>query len=126
MFWKHVHVYILESLVFSSSRSPCQRLSVPEIEECSRLISWEGLSVASFGERKTKNAERELCVQGYREDNGLHLESDADEQLLLFIPFNQVVKLHSLIIRGTPEEGKLEIQTFCAHEAFLQGSSRAD
>ncbi|KAG0615995.1 hypothetical protein M758_5G082100 [Ceratodon purpureus] len=50
--------------------------------------------------------------QGYREDNGLHLESDADEQLLLFIPFNQVVKLHSLIIRGPPEEGPRTLKLF--------------
>lgn len=27
--------------------------------------------------------------QGYREDDGLYLESDTDEQLLLNIPFNQ-------------------------------------
>ncbi len=47
------------------------------------------------------------CLQGYREDNGLHLESDADEQLLLYIPFNQVVKLHSLIIKGPPDEGNV-------------------
>lgn len=46
-------------------------------------------------------------MQGYREDDGLHLESDADEQLLLHVLFNQVVKLHSIIIRGPPEEGKL-------------------
>uniref|UniRef100_A0A7I4FSC8 PITH domain-containing protein n=1 Tax=Physcomitrium patens TaxID=3218 RepID=A0A7I4FSC8_PHYPA len=52
-----------------------------------------------------------LCCQGYREDNGLHLESDADEQLLLFIPFNQV-KLHSLIIRGPPEEGPRTLKLF--------------
>lgn len=48
-------------------------------------------------------------MQGYREDNGLHLESDADEQLLIYVPFNQVVKLHSIIIRGPPEEGKYEV-----------------
>lgn len=38
-------------------------------------------------------------LQGYRENNGLHVGSDADEQLLLYIPFNQVVKLQSLIIK---------------------------
>uniref|UniRef100_A0A7I4E935 PITH domain-containing protein n=1 Tax=Physcomitrium patens TaxID=3218 RepID=A0A7I4E935_PHYPA len=52
-----------------------------------------------------------LALFGYREDNGLHLESDADEQLLLFIPFNQV-KLHSLIIRGPPEEGPRTLKLF--------------
>lgn len=31
------------------------------------------------------------CRQGYREDDGLWLESDTDEQLLLHIQFNQGV-----------------------------------
>lgn len=39
--------------------------------------------------------------QGYREDDGLVLESDADEQLLLYIPFTQVVKLHTLVLKAT-------------------------
>lgn len=43
--------------------------------------------------------------QGYREDDSLTLESDADEQLLIYIPFTQVVKLHSMVIKGPEEEG---------------------
>ncbi len=36
--------------------------------------------------------------------SGLYLESDCDEQVLLSIPFNQVVKLRSLELRG-PGDG---------------------
>ncbi|KAK3275631.1 hypothetical protein CYMTET_16251 [Cymbomonas tetramitiformis] len=39
--------------------------------------------------------------QGYREDDGLFLESDADEQLLIYVPFSQKVKLHSLVLKAT-------------------------
>jgi hypothetical protein len=42
--------------------------------------------------------------QGYREDDGLFLESDTDEQLLVNIRFNQSVKLSALTIKG-PDDG---------------------
>lgn len=41
--------------------------------------------------------------QGYREDDGLYLESDTDEQLLIYVPFNQ-----------------------SAHRLGMQGDSKAD
>eukprot|EP01018_Ginkgo_biloba_P004096 Gb_39998 [translate_table: standard] len=54
--------------------------------------------------------------QGYREDEGLYLESDADEQLLIYIPFMQVVKLHSLVIKGPAEEGPKTVKLFANKE----------
>ncbi len=40
-------------------------------------------------------------MQGYREDDGLVLESDTDEQLLIHLTFNQSVKLNGLIIKSS-------------------------
>ena len=44
--------------------------------------------------------------QGYREDDGLYLESDTDEQLLIHIPFNTACKLQGLVIKSSkaPEQ----------------------
>lgn len=50
--------------------------------------------------------------QGYRDDDGLNLESDADEQLLIYLPFTQVIKLHSIVIKGPEEEGTRQFNCF--------------
>ncbi|KAI4981520.1 hypothetical protein ZWY2020_022012 [Hordeum vulgare] len=36
---------------------------------------------------------------------GLHLASDSDEQMLIYIPFMEVIKLHSALFKGPEEEG---------------------
>lgn len=74
-------------------------------------------NVGNLEKIKSRKVDWTFCIQGYREDNGLYLESDADEQLLLYIPFNQVVKLHSLIIRGPPEEG---IQVYLVVYSYIK------
>jgi PITH domain len=43
-------------------------------------------------------------AQGYREDKGLFLESDADEQILLHIHFTSAIKLSAITIAG-PDDG---------------------
>lgn len=45
-------------------------------------------------------------MQGFREDGGLYLESDTDEQLLIHIPFSSAVKINSVIIqsKSKPEQ----------------------
>jgi hypothetical protein len=77
-----------------------------DLVEC---IEWSGVECLNEkSDRTFVNALR----QGYRDDNGLQLESDTDEQLLIYLPFNQVVKLHSLIIRAPAEEGPKTIKLF--------------
>ncbi|KAK1295760.1 PITH domain-containing protein [Acorus calamus] len=72
-------------------------------------ISWSGLECLN---EKSSHPIANALKQGYREDDGLHLESDADEQLLIEIPFTQVVKLHSIIIMGPEEEGPKTVKLF--------------
>ena len=42
--------------------------------------------------------------QGYREDGGLFCQSDDDEQLILTVPFRQIVNVTSVAIQG-PADG---------------------
>lgn len=44
------------------------------------------------------------------------LESDADEQLLMYIPFTQVVKLYALVVKGPEEEGPKTVKLFSNRE----------
>jgi hypothetical protein len=43
-------------------------------------------------------------LQSLRDDEGLYLASKSDEQLLIYIPFMQMVKLHSALFKGPEEE----------------------
>ncbi|MCO5558900.1 hypothetical protein L7F22_012490 [Adiantum nelumboides] len=54
--------------------------------------------------------------QGYRDDEGLCLESDTDEELLIYLPFTQVIKLHTIIIMGPPDEGPKTVKLFANRE----------
>jgi hypothetical protein len=44
--------------------------------------------------------------------SGKHLESDVDEQLLLYVSFTQPVKLHSLVIQGPSDNGPKKVKLF--------------
>ena len=44
-------------------------------------------------------------LQGYREDDGLLLESDTDEQILIHIPFQQAARLTGIIIKSSAADG---------------------
>ncbi|XP_057735198.1 PITH domain-containing protein At3g04780 [Arachis stenosperma] len=77
------------------------------------FIDWSG--VECLNQSSTHSLPNAL-KQGYREDDGLHLDSDADEQLLLYIPFTQVIKLHSILVKGPEEEGPKTVKLFSNKE----------
>ncbi|XP_057550964.1 PITH domain-containing protein At3g04780-like [Amaranthus tricolor] len=70
--------------------------------------------------QKSSNSIANALKQGYREDDGLNLESDADEQLLIYIPFTQVIKLHSIVIKGPEEEGDYKLIRIVSSPAQFQ------
>ncbi|KAG6535128.1 hypothetical protein ZIOFF_000085 [Zingiber officinale] len=77
------------------------------------FVDWSGVECLNqTGNHPIANT----LKQGYRDDDGLHLESDADEQLLIYIPFTQVVKLHSAVITGPEEEGPRTVKLFANKE----------
>ncbi|GER55407.1 PITH domain-containing protein At3g04780 [Striga asiatica] len=77
------------------------------------FVDWSGVECLNqSGSHSLPNA----LKQGYREDDGLYLESDADEQLLIYIPFTQVIKLHSFVIKGPEEEGPRTVKLFANRE----------
>ncbi|CAI9102635.1 OLC1v1000934C1 [Oldenlandia corymbosa var. corymbosa] len=73
------------------------------------FVDWSSVECLN---QKGANSLPNALKQGYREDDGLVLESDADEQLLIYIPFNQVVKLHSIAIKGPKDEGPKTVKLF--------------
>ncbi|KAH6794243.1 PITH domain protein [Perilla frutescens var. hirtella] len=89
----------------AESASTNQRNQVDLLE----FIDWS--SVECLNQNSSHSLPNAL-KQGYREDDGLNLESDADEQLLIYIPFNQVVRLHSIVIKGPEEDGPKTVKLF--------------
>ncbi|KAL8528045.1 hypothetical protein ACS0TY_005747 [Phlomoides rotata] len=77
------------------------------------FIDWSSVECLN---QSTSHSLPNAVKQGYREDEGLTLESDADEQLLIYIPFNQVIKLHSVVITGPEEEGPRTVKLFANKE----------
>lgn len=62
--------------------------------------------------RKATVLPANLNAMPHREDDGLFLESDTDEQLLLNIHFNQKVRIHSITIKGPEEEGPKVVKLY--------------
>ncbi|KAL6989509.1 hypothetical protein U1Q18_015258 [Sarracenia purpurea var. burkii] len=77
------------------------------------FVDWSGVECLN---QSASHSLANCLKKGYREDEGLNLESDADEQLLIYIPFIQVIKLHSIVIKGTEDEGPKTVKLFANRE----------
>ncbi|KAL4420910.1 hypothetical protein ABPG77_001251 [Micractinium sp. CCAP 211/92] len=66
--------------------------------DLNELIDWS--AVECLNQKPAHRIDNAL-KQGYREDDGLYLESDTDEQLLIHIPFNTACKLSGLVVKST-------------------------
>ncbi|XP_057763686.1 PITH domain-containing protein At3g04780 [Salvia miltiorrhiza] len=93
----------------AEAASSLQRNQVDLLE----FIDWSSVECLN---QKSSHSLPNALKQGYRDDEGLNLESDADEQLLIYIPFNQVVKIHSIVIKGPEEEGPKTVKLFANRE----------
>ncbi|GMG99611.1 hypothetical protein Nepgr_001451 [Nepenthes gracilis] len=97
------------SAMSAESTSGIQRNQVDLLD----FVDWSGVECLN---QSSSHSLFNALKQGYREDDGLILESDADEQLLIYIPFTQVIKLHSIIVKGPEEEGPKTVKLFSNRE----------
>ena len=72
-------------------------------------IAWNGCEVLNATKANTLG---NAVKQGLRDQEGLLLESDADEQLLITLSFNCKVKLHSIAIGGPGERAPKAVRLF--------------
>lgn len=80
--------------------------NMTDLLEC---IEWKSIECLNGN---PSHSHENALKQGYREDDAVFLASDDDEQILLTVPFNQIVKLHSVVIKGPPEEGPKVIKLY--------------
>ena len=73
------------------------------------FIEWQSLECLN---EQHSHPAANCLKQGYREDDGLYLESDTDEQLLLNIHFNQKVRIHSITIKGPEDSGPKVVKLY--------------
>ncbi|XP_066332924.1 PITH domain-containing protein At3g04780-like [Miscanthus floridulus] len=77
------------------------------------FIDWTGVECLN---QDSSHSIVNALKQSLRDDEGLFLASDSDEQLLIYIPFMQVVKLHSALFKGPEEEGPKTVKLFSNKE----------
>lgn len=79
--------------------------------DLNQYIDWSAVECLNA---KPDHGVSNALKQGYREDDGLYLESDTDEQLLIHMPFNQKVRVSSIVIKSIacPDQAPKSIKLF--------------
>ncbi|KAI7836452.1 hypothetical protein COHA_009669 [Chlorella ohadii] len=80
-------------------------------KDLNEAIDWSAVECLN---QKPDHTVQNALKQGYREDDGLFLESDTDEQLLIHVPFNSACKLSGLVVKSTksPDQAPKRIKLF--------------
>jgi len=101
-------------LVLLPAPAPAATVQVPRGQvDLIDFIDWTGVECLN---QDSSHSIVNALKQSLRDDEGLYLASDSDEQLLIYIPFMQVIKLHSALFKGPEEEGPKTIKLFSNKE----------
>ncbi|XP_020407319.2 thioredoxin-like protein 1 isoform X1 [Zea mays] len=98
----------------AAAPAPAATVQVPRGQvDLIDFIDWTGVECLN---QDSSHSIVNALKQSLRDDEGLYLASDSDEQLLIYIPFMQVVKLHSALFKGPEEEGPKTVKLFSNKE----------
>nr|XP_019068835.1 probable ubiquitin-conjugating enzyme E2 24 isoform X1 [Solanum lycopersicum]XP_019068836.1 probable ubiquitin-conjugating enzyme E2 24 isoform X1 [Solanum lycopersicum] len=114
------------AILIISFSTPFYHMSVLTYINVLQLLGDEQVDLLDFVDLRCVrclNGSRIHCFNNalekdYRELKGLTLESVADEQLLIYLPFYQPINLHSLVIGGLMEEGPKTVKLFANKRHF--------
>ncbi|VDN95997.1 unnamed protein product [Rodentolepis nana] len=95
---------------FSANSSPISSSFVPSVSPMPGLIDLSNM--LDISKCECLNCHSDHGLECALTKDMTYLMSDADEQLILFLTFNQVVKLHSLRITAPEDSGPKNIKIF--------------
>ncbi|KAI8852673.1 galactose-binding domain-like protein [Chytridium lagenaria] len=104
----------LESLITAHQGPPDETSAIPTLGSHVDLIDYITQKQVECLNQSDKHTVKSI----FSKDNN-YLESDCDEQLIIDIPFQQGVKLHSIRIVAPPENAPKTIRTFINRTSTL-------
>ncbi|KAI4249910.1 MAG: hypothetical protein LQ352_005494 [Teloschistes flavicans] len=101
-----------------------------EIEPALQTLLWKQIDfegIRTLNESETDSGAKIVeKTWPMRLDPEPYLESDADEQILMFIPFTGVVRLHSILLRSSPHSSAPQTLKLFPNRDDLDFSSASD